>query len=429
MRYLNIYLLFLSLLVPLSSNAAEDQYTFIVNKEIKTKVLVNGESALLSGRANMVFSTNPKDYENGVLTIEQANIVLYDFPQQKIGGRGDETGVLGFATDKRKSKARYDAKSQTISLYSSGQLSLPILNERPRAQYDEKMDSYKSDLISAALTADIKLDEALDLQSGQTEIAKLSATMNLALQTDNAPKFKLIDFTVDIYDVGILIDWTRLYVFKAVHELCLQPVRFQRLFIKYNWPIWNISLDYTGEGLDFGMPQARKEWGKANVIFKVRPWKTISNPDFFTVDANNSGFLTAEESSVINTVNDADCIEMFFIDRFSPEGTHGGGATVFSGTANAKIITSDRNEFYGIDATHLAHELGHVMNLSHPGGSFPDGSSNTLMCPSGFKNDNPKRNSVENKNNISNPLFVTKFIFSKTTPLDCTNDADCGACP
>ena len=117
----------------------------------------------------------------------------------------------------------------------------------------------------------------------------------------------------------------------------------------------------------------------------------------------------------------------------------GGGATFSSGLASAKVISSDDNS-EGVcvpggaacNRTHLAHELGHVMTLHHPGvGGIPaymvNGSTGTLMCPSGFTADNPRRNSVFNENNVNNPLFQYLFLPLGPAP-DCTNDGDCGPC-
>ena len=114
----------------------------------------------------------------------------------------------------------------------------------------------------------------------------------------------------------------------------------------------------------------------------------------------------------------------------------GGGVTSSGGTESAKVISSDENADFGVDLTHLAHEFGHVLTLKHPGQGFPtaalphrvDGSSNTLMCPSGFNNDNPQRNSQWNKDNVANPL-LTFALKPWTVGPDCTDDSDCGSCP
>ena len=65
------------------------------------------------------------------------------------------------------------------------------------------------------------------------------------------------------------------------------------------------------------------------------------------------------------------------------------------------MISSDANARNGVDFTHLAHELGHVLGLRHPDApataSAVPANTGTLMCPSGFNNDNPKVNSKETR--------------------------------
>src|SRR5690606_5640879 len=164
-------------------------------------------------------------------------------------------------------------------------------------------------------------------------------------------------------------------------------------------PIFTVH--YSGDGLAFGMPGAQTEWGKADVVFTVREWKTVFNAGYSTLTSGEAAALRA-------TVNDDDCVEVFFVDQFSPNSMWGGGATWGGGTAGTKIISSDEDAEHAIDATHLAHEIGHAITLKHPGEGFPnasaphrvDGSTGTLMCPSGFMNDNPRVNSQWNKDSV-----------------------------
>lgn len=151
-------------------------------------------------------------------------------------------------------------------------------------------------------------------------------------------------------------------------------------------------------------------------------WKTI------TADAQ-------EEDDLRNSYDNPDCVEVFFVEHWDPEGAHGGGATWSSGTASAKIITSDEND-NGIDLHHLAHELGHAVGLKHPGSGCPDpvdcptlydGSSGTVLCGSGYENDNPDVQSQENGDNANNPLMTFPTLDLCENP-DCADSTNCGPC-
>src|SRR5690606_31638613 len=137
---------------------------------------------------------------------------------------------------------------------------------------------------------------------------------------------------------------------------------------------------------------ANREWRKADVVFNYRDWKTIWDVSYFELNTN-----TSEPSELRDEVKDSDCIEVFFVDTFDPEGKWGGGATWGLGVSTSQVITTDENADGGIDLTHLAHEFGHVMGLCHPGDDCILGKSSTgtLMCPSGYLNDNPMVNSQE----------------------------------
>ena len=176
------------------------------------------------------------------------------------------------------------------------------------------------------------------------------------------------------------------------------------------------------------MPGANEQWHKADVVFEVRDWRTLHKSQYKVLQES-------EEDDLLDEVQVDDCVEVFFVDKFDPSDNHGGGVTFGVGTASTQIISSDENADHGIDLTHLAHELGHAMALHHPEQGFPtatfpnifDGSTGTLMCPSGFMNDNPAVNSQDNADNINNDLFRFSLKFISPGP-DCTDDADCGSC-
>jgi hypothetical protein len=202
-------------------------------------------------------------------------------------------------------------------------------------------------------------------------------------------------------------------------RLCVQPVRIGQITAGGFPP--SFSVKFSGAGLEFGKPGAIEQWNKADVVFSWRDWMTIWSPSYMA-------FSQAESADLRDEVSVDDCVEVFFVDTFTPSVFWGGGATYSSGLASAKVISTDQNAAGGVDLTHLAHELGHVLSLMHPGsGSVKDASTGTLLCPSGFNNDNPKINSEENKNLVSNPLLVFA-IKIRTAGPDCVDSASCGAC-
>ena len=69
-----------------------------------------------------------------------------------------------------------------------------------------------------------------------------------------------------------------------------------------------------------------------------------------------------EEFILRKKVDDADCVEVFFVPEFSPSNLHGGGATWLVGVEGAKVIISDEQvncspDEDGVDLTHLAHQV------------------------------------------------------------------------
>jgi hypothetical protein len=263
-----------------------------------------------------------------------------------------------------------------------------------------------------------------DGSSEQGEMRTLSADIRVASRdarlADILMSFKS-KVLIAVYDPPYRLDPSR-FCFGPVKRLCVQPVGIKES---------ETDPSPTGTALPALMAEAEEMWERACVRFDVRDFVYVVNPDWKTLSGNTDGTTSAEESDLMDSVDTDDCVEIFFVEAWDPEGVHGGGATWSSGTAAAKIITSDEND-NGIDFHHLAHELGHALNLAHPGdgdpGSLVDGSEGTVMCPSGWLRDNPDVQSAENADNASNPLltFPLEFCCKDT---DCTDSADCGPCP
>ncbi|MFX1298387.1 MAG: hypothetical protein ACFFD2_26470, partial [Promethearchaeota archaeon] len=155
-------------------------------------------------------------------------------------------------------------------------------------------------------------------------------------------------------------------------------------------------------------------WRQCCVFFSIRPVMYVYNSAYEVLNS---------QSEAINLSNEIDTsfVEVYFADRFDPL-IWGGGASISSGTAAARVVTCDQQlrvpdpanpgEFLGaVNVNHLAHELGHVIGLAHPGSgstTLVDATAGTVMEPSGFYADNPHAQSQFNCDNVSNPLF--KFL-------------------
>jgi hypothetical protein len=217
-----------------------------------------------------------------------------------------------------------------------------------------------------------------------------------------------------------------------------QAIRIQPVFIGTG----PTDPDRTGTAFDDLMTKAHEIWDRCGtercLKFTVLEPIYLNEPAYKVLDDDT------EAADLRAEVNEDDAVEVFVVREMSTALAcyWGGGASFSSGTAANKIVTCDQQlsvpcpcpvdcQDYcpcggcGVDAStcgavnpyHLAHELGHTLDLSHP----PDASStvDSIMEPSGFCCDNPDVQSAKNCRNAENPLLYWTF---------CT-DADCSGSP
>ncbi len=253
--------------------------------------------------------------------------------------------------------------------------------------------------------------EGLLTAKAPRRVAKKKGFVSYKLNVRPSKQPKISGYTIAA-KFPFIFDLYPYLLLEVGRNLCVQPVQILSS---------SSDPDPTGDYLAVGMAGADTEWNKADVTFTVRPFKQVVNP---TWKVASSG----ERAAIRASVEDDDCIEIFFVENHDPVDLSGGGAAWGGGTATSQIVVSDAPATTGFNNTLLAHELGHVLGLSHPwGGPNYEASFGTLLCGSGWGNDNPLRNSQENKDNISNPLL--KFTLKKVSAtVDCIDNNDCGTC-
>ena len=372
----------------------------------------------VKGRLNLDLMTSPELLERGVIEGRNVTLALFGVDYTKIAAKrahGKNTGAVGFSASKSDGPISFkvDRASGIISATIPGTVDNAVLSDYAREGAKDPRgfnDFIPVPLQSATLDLQIMLDEPLSAKAPR-RAAKKKGFVSYKLNVRSSKQPQISGYTIAA-KFPFIFDLYPFFLVEIGRNLCVQPVQ---ILEKVTDP------DPTGDYLAVGMTGADTEWNKADVTFTVRPFKQVVNPAWKVASSS-------ERAAIRASVEDDDCIEMFFVENHDPVDLSGGGAAWGGGTATSQIVTSDGNN-NGIDNTHLAHELGHVLGLHHPwetgSASMPPASYGTLLCGSGWMNDNPQVNSQENKDLLSNPLL--QFTLKKVSAtVDCNDSTDCG---
>ncbi len=188
------------------------------------------------------------------------------------------------------------------------------------------------------------------------------------------------------------------------------------------------------------MARAHELWNKCGTVRCIK--FSVNNPIYLNKPAYKVLETEAEAAALRAEVNVADAVEVFVVSRMDFVCSWGGGACFSSGTASAKIVTCDQQlsvpapcpctgfcpatcppcppcQTGAVNYYHLAHELGHALNLAHPPGPSGSLAASTVgsnLEPSGFCCDNPNVQSAKNCRNASNPLLYWGWATCTGTP-------------
>ncbi|MGE0681920.1 MAG: hypothetical protein AB7P69_13605, partial [Candidatus Binatia bacterium] len=329
-------------------------------KDVAAKVVVNGktQSSTANGGVEFVIPTRAphelhlKDFH---LYARSVDVLLKGQKQAQ------PTGVLSI----------YRNETLPLKVDSTGgfsgefeaKLHYPLIDQligwRKSSEGKGEADHFAPITDRVRVTLSGKLDKPLtDRSPEKEELRTVEAKATIKSLNASLASFLLElrwRFVIIVYNPNLQI----LRCLGPVKRMCIQPVGIKD---NANDPF------PTGTAFPLLMDEARDMWERACVRFDVKDFEYLIDPQAKTLTASfdNTSPEFQDMLDVINSVDDENCVEVFFIESWTNPELFGGGATFSSGTASAKILTSDQND-NGIDFNHLAHELGHVLGLGHPG--------------------------------------------------------------
>jgi len=386
----------------------EENYYLVGNLEdVKGVVVTDAGEQQTSFRGEIAFVAEPGDRGDLKLVLTRLNLVSSGVATKK----GD-SGVIGLNLVEPEYRISYDSRTGQFSTEFQSTLHYALIDEIKGyiPSKSEEGDLFLSYTESMAGKVEGSLPEGLKA-ADEGEIT-MNAEIHLELERSVVGSLR---------NMVVYLDLTKLWWYletSPTEILLVQPV-----FIgtgpsdpSATGTVYNTLLDRSAE-----------IWDRCGTV------RCIAIRSKTPVYVNNNAYRVlnseAEAAALRAEVDVADSVEVFVVERWDPY-FDGGGACWSSGTASAKIVTCDQQlavpcpmpaGLWGCSAGeggscgdvnyyHLAHELGHAVNLLHPGDYRPGmvaGSSASIMEPSGFCRDNPNVQSARNCRSASSPLLYS----------------------
>ena len=315
-------------------------------------------------------------------------------------------------------KLDYDKTANIFSGKMPLQITLPMMSKDDAVPKEMTMDVRHVSPLTRSGEVEVKweLGESFVLPQGTVHgmSSKFSVSLEVPETSHSGRTYPGHKFRVEPTNTDITVLSVQKY--DIVKTICLQPISI----VDQDHDPRPTGLYDSIDSMEMGMRPVDGIWMNAGtdiggIQFQVNPWITKISRDLKVINWNADG-----ESPFTKLKNTSDnCVEVLFVKSFDPGPSFGGAITHGSGQVNAKIIVTDQVIRDSRHKNVLAHELGHVLNLGHPGDS-PGGSPNSVMCVPPSPMGIPSTNTITNIDKTSNPLW--KSIFKpkvlRTLPLE-----------
>lgn len=389
-----------------------ESYSLVGNLEdIRAVVVTDAGEQQPRFKGEIAFSVTTGERGDLNLVLTRLNLVSGGVAT----GKGD-SGVIGLSLvaqgDLPEYRTSYDSRTGAFSSEFESTLHYAQIDEIMGfiPSKSEEGDLFLSHTESMAGKIEGRLPEAM--QAADEGEVTMNAEIHLELEKS---------VVGSIRSIRVYLDITKLWWYQETSLtdiLLIQPV-----FIgtgpsdpSATGTVYNTLLDRSAE-----------IWDRCGTV------RCISIRSRTPLYVNNNAYLVlnseTEAAALRSEVDATDAVEVFVVEEWDPD-FDGGGACWSSGTASAKIVTCDQQlavpcpmpaGLWGCSAAeggtcgavnyyHLAHELGHALNLLHPGDYWTGmvaGSSGSIMEPSGFCRDNPNVQSARNCRSASSPLLYS----------------------